>query len=102
MYGNKVSSLDLEKVALLCIFDQAHVETSARRQVSADVIKPSAGKRFGVSVLYLLKIYILHTFWCNPEVELEQPLNMIGLLALAGPGAVIAHAWSTPLVRLHL
>ena len=44
IYIHTVSSLDLEKVALLCVFDQAHVETSARRQVSADVIKPSAGQ----------------------------------------------------------
>ena len=33
-------------------------------------------------------------------MELEQPLNMIGLLTLAGPGAVVIHAWSTPLVQL--
>ena len=69
----ELSSLDLEKVLLLCVFDQGHNEASARRQVSADVVKAAA------------------------EVELEQPLNMMGLLALSGPAAVVAHAWSTPL-----
>jgi len=69
-----LATLDFQRVGLLCVLDRSHTDASARRQVSADVAKPSA------------------------ELALEQPLVMQALLALAGPAAVLAPAWSTPLV----
>jgi len=68
-----MASMDLQKLALFLCLDMGQNDTSNRRQMSADVLKTAR------------------------QIASEQPLVVSALSSLSGVGAMLVHAWSTPI-----